>query len=126
ATRSQSRVVRVSLRCPLGTRTAELTEQKDLHLQAFSEADEGTRTLDLLHGTKCLRTRRRREMPASSWIGTGRIRAPFREMSGNHEGLVHQWSTAWCAVGSARHWRSSNRRLRVGSCYAAMRPASVC
>jgi hypothetical protein len=59
-------------------------KKKDLQMQAFSEAAEGIRTLDLLHGKQLLRPPTRPEIPAST-------RIPAHERHDGFPGIAAKW-----------------------------------
>jgi hypothetical protein len=65
---------------------ADCAHEKDLQMQAFSEAAEGIRTLDLLHGKQNVRFRASQESPGKErflryrWSAT--LPSFYREISG--------------------------------------------
>jgi hypothetical protein len=79
---------RLSGHCPVSQTHYSTANEKVLQMQAFSEAAEGIRTLDLLHGKQNLPRRFRMNMPAKQGVsGHPGPSTASRHFPGNHGGF---------------------------------------
>jgi hypothetical protein len=71
---------------------ADCAHEKDLQMQAFAEAAEGIRTLDLLHGKQNVPCRFRTNIPANGrFLGTG--------CPGTFPGVHREFTGVWVVNG---------------------------